>query len=524
MGDLPGSPRVAPLFIRNLEVKVTLSENYQLVKRSVLVRGGFLGDSELGLRAMVSDAPPEPPGSPARVLDEKEMGDEGSSVGNSDPVVGAKPIAPSWVSVAQDKRVLKKYEVEISNKDGLNSVEIPDDVLASSTPLWEDFIVGKFLDISPHVAKVHMVLNKIWKYGEVSAKVEVFEVNATTMRFRVANPKAREKILKRGMWNIVGVPMVVSKWSPRSEEEKQEEEATPMWVHLRGVPLHMYSWEGLGFITSVVGFPAKLHPETVACTNFEVAKVFAKVDVSKPLPKEIKFKWNGKEFVVGFHFPWLPTKCRICDKWGHAEEVCSSKGKETEGRDEIRSVAEDVRDVSLEILESGKAHQEVVVTGSKREDEETHQAVAVVEKNLEIEMIHKEPEKPRDEVIEVNGEIQKEGTNLMERSTSDNWYSVSPTKVGRSPVNPFVTQREDSHISASKVSVLSVGDEEEGEILQDRELVECDATDMGNDEAGQLEEDFINQQCANRKLKGKKAKSQDANPRAMSTRSSRRHH
>ncbi|KAL0644108.1 hypothetical protein Bca4012_042398 [Brassica carinata] len=342
-----------------------------------------MGDSELGLRAMVSDAPPEPPGSPARVLDEKEMGDEGSSVGNSDPVVGAKPIAPSWVSVTQDKRVLKKYEVDISNKDGLNSVEIPDDVLASSTPLWEDFIVGKFLDISPHVAKVHMVLNKIWKYGEVSAKVEVFEVNSTTMRFRVANPKAREKILKRGMWNIVGVPMVVSKWSPRSEEEKQEEEATPMWVHLCGVPLHMYSWEGLGFITSAVGFPAKLHPETVACTNFEVAKVFAKVDVSKPLPKEIKFKRNGKEFVVGFHFPWLPTKCRICDKWGHAEEVCSSKGKETEGRDEIRSVVEDVRDVSLEILESGKAHQEVVVTGSKREDEETHQAVAVVEKSLE---------------------------------------------------------------------------------------------------------------------------------------------
>ena len=74
-----------------------------------------------------------------------------------------------------------------------------------------------------------------------STKVEVFEVNATTMRFRVSNPKSREKILRRGMWNIVGVPMVVTKWTPRSEEERQEEEATPMWVHLHRVPLHMYS-------------------------------------------------------------------------------------------------------------------------------------------------------------------------------------------------------------------------------------------------------------------------------------------
>nr|VDD28726.1 unnamed protein product [Brassica oleracea] len=134
-----------------------------------------------------------------------------------------------------------------------------------------------------------MVLNKIWKYGEVAAKVEVYEVNATTMRFRVPNPKAREKILRKGMWSIGGVPMVVTKWTPRAEEERQEEESIPMWVHLRRVPLHMFSWEGLGFITSAVGFPVKLHPETLACSNFEESKVFAKVDVSKALPKVINF-------------------------------------------------------------------------------------------------------------------------------------------------------------------------------------------------------------------------------------------
>ena len=120
----------------------------------------------------------------------------------------------SWVSAAKDKKNLKKYEVEISMKDGKHTVAIPKEVLVDSTPSWDDFVVGKFLDLAPHMAKVHMVVNKIWSYGELASEVEVYVVNTTMMRFRISNPKAREKVLKRGMWNIVGVPMVVTKWTP----------------------------------------------------------------------------------------------------------------------------------------------------------------------------------------------------------------------------------------------------------------------------------------------------------------------
>lgn len=220
----------------------------------------------------------------------------------------------SWVEVAQEKKVLKKYDVEVSSKDGIHKVEIPDEVLENSTPLWEDFVVGKFLDLAFHVAKVHMVLNKIWKYGDSTTKVDVYEVNPTTMRFKVSSQKAREKIFRRGMWNIACVPMVVTKWTPRSEEEKREEEAIPMWVHLEKVPLHMYSWEGISFFTSTVGYPVKLHPETIACTNLEVAKVFVKVDVSKLLPKKITFSKDKKQFTVKYYYPWLPARCKTCDK------------------------------------------------------------------------------------------------------------------------------------------------------------------------------------------------------------------
>lgn len=213
-------------------------------------------------------------------------------------------VAKSWVKAAQNKKSLKKFDVAISTKDGKHKVMIPDEALVDPTPLWDDFLVGKFLDLAPHKAKVHMVVNKIWKYGELESTVDIYEVNATMMRFRISSFKARENILRRGMWNIAGVPMVVTKWSPKSEEEKHEENEIPMWVHLRKVPLHMYSWEGISFMSSAVGFPDRLHPEKIACTNLEVAKVFVNVDISKQLPKEIDFTKDGEEFTMEFHYPW----------------------------------------------------------------------------------------------------------------------------------------------------------------------------------------------------------------------------
>lgn len=165
------------------------------------------------------------------------------------------------------ERSLRKYDVEVKSVEGKQKVVIPDNILSDATPLWEDFVIGNLLDIAPHIAKVYMVVNKIWNYEDPTSKVEVYDVNATTMRFKSKSQKVREKIINRGMWNISGVSMIVKKWTPKTEEEKQEEEAIPMWVHLRKVPLNMFSWEALSFMTSTVRSPVHLHPETLACSN-----------------------------------------------------------------------------------------------------------------------------------------------------------------------------------------------------------------------------------------------------------------
>ena len=269
--------------------------------------------------------------------------------------------------------------------------------------------------------------------------MKICKISATTMRFKITSQKAREKVIKRGMWNIDGVPMVVKKWTPKTEEENQEEEAIPMWVHLRKVSLHMFSWEALSFMTSAVGFPVRLHPQTIACSNFEEAKVFVNVDVSKSLPKDIDFTLEGKEFTAEFYYPWLPSRCNSCEKWGHTEKVCvvKKRGKQQEECE--------VREGNINIGETvGIVEKE----GIKDDESQVREGGTLRRGSIETSE---------------NKEVKEDTTS--EEDKGNIWALVSPDKIGRVQSTP---QRElgGVHISASKYSVLSLDEAEEGEILQ----------------------------------------------------------
>ena len=188
--------------------------------------------------------------------------------------------------------------------------------------------------------------------------------------------------------------MIVSKWTPKSEEEKQEEESIPMWVHLEKVPLNMFSWEALSFITSTVGFLVKLHPETSSCTNLEVAKVFVKVDVSKVLPREITFSKGGSEFTLKYYYPWLPSRCKLCEKWGHNESVCRMKGK-----------------------------GEAMVQSKGKETKETDVVKEDINQQEGIEKKVYSKNRGKDKDIDKGGDVRTEGNS---------WSLVSPAKIGRS--------------------------------------------------------------------------------------------
>lgn len=308
--------------------------------------------------------------------------------------------------------------------------------------MWEDFVIARFLETAPHVAKVHMIVNKIWAFGEKNQKLDVFEMDATTMRVRVTNEKIRSKVVRRGMWNIAGVPMVVSNWSP--EEDDSKASLIPLWVHVSNVPMNMYSWEGLSFITSAAGVPDHLHPETIACTNFEIAKVFVKADLSKELPEKITYTIQGKETTVLFNYPWLPPKCVKCGRWGHYETGCKENKKGIEGGEKVMTTPVKVLDTT---------------TRSSYEIEES----AVVE-DLALRSDNKDME-DGSKMGERRGESRGDIVGMeMEEGQINEWRTVAMEKAGRSPKSPNLKYCQVTIATPSRFAVLSNSEENEAEI------------------------------------------------------------
>lgn len=74
---------------------------------------------------------------------------------------------------------------------------------------------------------------------------------------------------------------------------------------------------------TAIGKPDSVAPETERKENFEVAKLFVRVDLTTQLPQKIVSGFsNGREVVIDFSYPWLPVKCDACKKYGHKMDIC----------------------------------------------------------------------------------------------------------------------------------------------------------------------------------------------------------
>lgn len=82
-----------------------------------------------------------------------------------------KASSKSYAEAAQRKQGLQQYEFDIAILDGKKLVEVPSEIVEKSNPLWDDFVIISFLEDAPHIAKVHMILNKIWSYGDKNQKL-----------------------------------------------------------------------------------------------------------------------------------------------------------------------------------------------------------------------------------------------------------------------------------------------------------------------------------------------------------------
>lgn len=90
-----------------------------------------------------------------------------------------------------------------------------------------------------------------------------------------------------GPWYISNRPILLQNCSPGFSREKLPTARFPLWVALYGVPMELFTLEGLAHIASAIGVPLYLDKSTEHCRRIDVAKVCVEVARNDPLPSTI---------------------------------------------------------------------------------------------------------------------------------------------------------------------------------------------------------------------------------------------
>ena len=140
----------------------------------------------------------------------------------------------------------------------------------------------------------------------------------TTVLVRIENDALRQNVLSRRYWHVAVVPLAVILWTPETATLLPDLTAMPLWVDFRSVPSYLFSHKGIKCLSSHVGKFVKLHPFTERCSRLDVARMLLEVNPHEPLVESMMFtNQECYKVEVGVSFPWFPTHCNICSKWGH---------------------------------------------------------------------------------------------------------------------------------------------------------------------------------------------------------------
>ncbi|CAG7896246.1 unnamed protein product [Brassica rapa] len=251
----------------------------------------------------------------------------------------AAPPAQNYANLLKASTQLEELGTPTEHVTGVPFVLIPDENIEAAKEEFKDFIYARFHGEFPAMGRIIGVINAIW--AKSGPRIFVHNLGKGCYLLRVINPKAKEWLLSRTCWNIAGFPMFVAPWSPDFTPEEAPLTSAVVPVELRNVPYLLFNNQSLSRLATAIGKPDSLAPETERKENFEVAKLYVKVDLTKKLPTKIISGFsNGRECEISVSYPWLPVKCSVCGKHGHSDERCRLRKMEvSDSRRRERSVS-----------------------------------------------------------------------------------------------------------------------------------------------------------------------------------------
>ncbi|KAK8672311.1 hypothetical protein V6N13_110684 [Hibiscus sabdariffa] len=203
---------------------------------------------------------------------------------------------------------------------GVPLVSPSSDVFDDGSQAWRFALVGQFIGKAPNFGFMQKLVNNLWgKHGDV----EVSSAGDSLFVFRFVNASVRDWVLESGPWHFQNKLLILRCWEPNMSRMDFNLDRIPVWVHLSGVPLELFSQKGLSYIASALGYPLYMDSITASKQRLAYAKVCVEISVDFDLPCSVDVKLqNGNIVSVYVDVPWVPPKCSRCKIFGHSDRSC----------------------------------------------------------------------------------------------------------------------------------------------------------------------------------------------------------
>uniref|UniRef100_A0A6N2N7Y2 DUF4283 domain-containing protein n=1 Tax=Salix viminalis TaxID=40686 RepID=A0A6N2N7Y2_SALVM len=227
-------------------------------------------------------------------------------------------------------------------------LQIPKEMAFANVDTWERSMIGFFVSYKMPFYAVNSIAQRAWKpYG--LEKVSVLDNGFMVFRFKTQ--EAVGDVLAKGPWLFGGKTILLQKWYPGFQFDKNKIRTIPVWARLQGLPFPLWNKQGLSMAASMVGTPLACDTATLQCTRMEYARVCIELDASLPPVHSFKVASSLTEepITVDVVYEWKPTRCSQCKVFGHSCKTNAAKAKadDVETKVDIRELEDEVSEASV---------------------------------------------------------------------------------------------------------------------------------------------------------------------------------
>ncbi|KAJ6674225.1 hypothetical protein OIU85_013149 [Salix viminalis] len=174
---------------------------------------------------------------------------------------------------------------QLPRQPASSTLKIPRDMQLADEEIWSRCMVGFFVGYKMPFHAVNSIARRIWNPFGLE---KVTTISNDFIMFRFSAESSIHEIMAKGPWLFRGKSIILHKWYPGFQFDRNKINALPVWVRLMGLPFPLWNKQ--------------------------------EVDATVPYVHQFKVEshLSDEPITVEVIYEWKPSRCPKCKVFGHS--------------------------------------------------------------------------------------------------------------------------------------------------------------------------------------------------------------